>query len=161
MIRKEKLIPILEMRDEIRRNNRGIQFPDEHIISEAVEYLGISPADLFFNPHGDSTPFLYYKDIVVIDLPDSLAVEELELVKMKNKIKQTHKSLQAFINRNEWKRLFLFMDHRILSPSIDDLFEHIPEEQRTEVLTAVQNRLGYYPVLRNEAAVKWFAGNLL
>ncbi|MET1032066.1 hypothetical protein [Domibacillus tundrae] len=160
MIRKEKLFPLQQVPDHIRETFPALSFPDEQMLQEAVDYLRISLSDLFFNPKGDSAPFVYYKEIVLVELPEVLIIDELELTKMKIKIHQTHISLQQFIKRNEWKRLFLFMDPRILAPAFDELFDTIPEEQRMDVLQAIQKRIGTYPLLRNESALQMIAGNI-
>ena len=159
MIRKEKLFPLHQVPGHVRETFPALSFPDEQMLQEAVDYLRISLSDLFFNPKGDSAPFVYYKEMVFIELPEVLTIDELELTKMKIKVKQTHISLQQFIKRNEWKRLFLFIDPRILAPAFDELFDEIPEEQREEVLQAIQKRLGTFPVLRNEAALQMIIKN--
>ncbi|WP_046180280.1 hypothetical protein [Domibacillus tundrae] len=161
MIRKEKLIPLLQVTEDIREKYSMLKFPNEEAVNQAVDYLSISSSDLYFNSNGESAPFLYYKSIVIIELPRQLDIEELELNKTKRQIKQTHASLQQFINRNEWKRLFLFIDQRILAPAFDELFDEIPKEQLSEVLSAIQKRLGRFPVLRNEKALQMIADQLI
>jgi hypothetical protein len=161
MIRKEKLFALLAVPDEVREKYKMVDFPTVEEINKAADYLGVSEADLYFNPNGDSAIFLYYKEIVLIELPEQLTIEDLELTKMKAKIKQTHASLQQFINRDEWKRLFLFIDQRIAAPAFDELFSEIPEAQKKEVFAAIKKRLGTYPVLNNETALQMISKGLI
>ncbi|WP_046176187.1 hypothetical protein [Domibacillus indicus] len=142
IIQKEALIPLQQVPDRLRERFPALSFPGGQMVQEAADYLNVSPSDLFFNPKKDSAPFVYYKDVVFIELPEVLTVDELELTKMKMKIKQTHISLKRFVKQKEWKRLFLFMDPRILLPAYDELVNEIPEDQKEEVLQAIRRRLG-------------------
>ncbi|WCK55059.1 hypothetical protein PP175_03445 [Aneurinibacillus sp. Ricciae_BoGa-3] len=150
MVKKDQLICLMDIPDDIRAKYNSFTFPSATETKKAADYLGVDPSHLYFNPYGLHAPFVYYKSVVLVELPQALTIKDLELSKMKTKIRQTHASLQKFIDRNEWKRLFLFMDHRIVCSVFEELFYQIPDDQKKEVYLAIKNRIGAFPLTNKE-----------
>jgi hypothetical protein len=115
-------------------------FGDE--IKATLEYLEVSPKDVYFDHQNIVYPISYIKGAVIVDIP-KLEVEVCKMFKIKERINAMTKKAKRLLNEKDFSSLFSFMDKRLLINQYLELFEQIPNDQKVDIFAHVYTRSEY------------------
>ena len=135
-IDEDDLIPIADVIGKPR-------FPSQDEFDEAVEYLGIDPDFVFYNPKDIISPIMYWKGPVYEPFHGNLNMEALKMMRTKERLDQKTEQMDKMITKKDYEALFSRMDKKILIPTFVKMYKEIPDNQKYDIFTDLYVRSEY------------------
>lgn len=117
--------------------------PKRFRYEESRDFLtsqGTDIADFYFNKFAPFSWFVYYRDLVLIDIP-AFNAPTLEAMDIARAIDFETSRLQACLQKGDFISLFALIDKRIALEVYLQLFPTIPEEQKYRLFWYIFSRL--------------------
>jgi hypothetical protein len=119
------------------------RFPSEEEFQEAVDYLGIDPIHLYYNPKDIIAPIMYWDGPIYEPFHGGLNMEALKMMRVKDRLDYKKKDVKKFLDSKDYDRLFTFMDKKILIPSFIKMYDDIPDKDKYEIFKDLYVRSEY------------------
>lgn len=111
------------------------KFPKQKEVDDAVEFLGIDPDYLFFDPHNFLNPIVYWKGPMYYGFFGGLNLEALKMTHADKYFEQKTKFIEDRLKKKDYEGLFGRVDKKILIPTFVDMYDEIPDSQKYNVFT--------------------------
>lgn len=131
-----QLKPILSIAKE------GTDLTPENV-AETCKYLDIDPAKVFQDNSNVLDPYAYIDGPIYIPLTGFGNIEMMKVMRTQDRIKKMKQHFEELIKSNDYTRVFMMMDKKLLIPMYIKLFDVIPENQRYNIFSDLYTRSEY------------------
>ena len=144
-LNKNSLIPVSLFSDDQFRQSIISQtkydIPPYKTILEIIQYLN-RPISNFYFSDNFLTPFTYLSGPTMVDIP-SFKIEELEMCQTKLRIEKVEESMNNYISKKQYDRLFFLIEKKIALSYYIQSFNDIPDDQKYDCFEDIYSRSEY------------------
>lgn len=140
-VETEAFLPILEVQKDPELSER-FRVPDRRDMEHVFDILGCTGDQIFVNPHGFLSPFVYLYEFVLFDLP-TLKPDVLRALRMDEQVRQFTERMDAYRTQQQYEQFFTLIDKRLLFSAYETLFEEIPDVQKYTIFRDLYQRSEY------------------
>lgn len=111
------------------------KFPTQKEVDAAVNFLGIDPDYLFFDPHNFLNPIIYWKGPMYYGFFGGLNMEALKMTQADKYFERKTALIEDLLKKKDYESLFGRIDKKILIPVFVEMYDEIPDSQKYDVFT--------------------------
>jgi len=132
-ISKEDLIPLKKVIGKPK-------CPTKENVHDAVDFLKIDPACLYYNPSDFLHPVVYWKGPFFYGFTGGLQLEALKFMHADKYFEHKKRQFEEILKRKNYEDLFHHVDKKILIPTFVEMYDEIPDNQKYNVFTDLYTR---------------------